>query len=243
GKWHLAPYTAYTAAGPFDRWPLGMGFEKYYGFLGGETDQWAPLLVQDNHFVDPPRREGYHLTEDLVDRAIASIRDQQQASTGRPFFAYLALGTAHAPLHAPKAHIDKYRGRFDQGWDAVRDETYHRQKALGLIPANTELPPRNPGVQPWADLTPDQKTVYARLQEVFAGFVDHADENLGRLFSALDEMQIRDSTLVIVLSDNGDRPGRAIPRLPAGTACGTFRGTGRNGHCAGDGTGRNRRNG
>ena len=203
GKWHLAPYTAYTAAGPFDRWPVGMGFEKYYGFLGGETDQWAPLLVQDNHFVDPPRREGYHLTEDLVDRAIAYIRDQQQASTGRPFFAYLALGAAHAPLHAPKAHIEKYKGRFDQGWDAVRDETYHRQKALGLIPADTELPPRNPGVQPWADLTPDQKTVYTRLQEVFAGYVDHADENLGRLFSALDEMEIRDNTLVIVLSDNG----------------------------------------
>ena len=103
GKWHLAPYTAYTAAGPFDRWPLGMGFEKYYGFIGGETDQWAPLLVQDNQFIDPPKREGYHLTEDLVDRAIAYIRDQQQASTGRPFFAYVALGAAHAPLHAPKA--------------------------------------------------------------------------------------------------------------------------------------------
>ena len=121
GKWHLAPYTAYTSAGPFDRWPLGMGFEKYYGFLGGETDQWAPLLVQDNHFIDTPKRPGYHLTEDLVDRTIASIRDQQQANTARPFFAYLALGACHAPLHAPKPFIDKYKGKFDQGWDKVRE--------------------------------------------------------------------------------------------------------------------------
>jgi arylsulfatase A-like enzyme len=203
GKWHLAPYTAYTAAGPFDHWPLGMGFEKYYGFLGGETDQWAPLLVQDNQFIDATRREGYHLTEDLVDHAIAFIRDQQQASTGRPFFEYLALGTAHAPLHAPKTFIEKYKGRFDQGWDAVRDETYRKQKSMGLIPADTDLPPRNPGVQPWAELTKDQKIVYSRLEEVFAGFVDHADQNLGRLFAALDEMQIRDNTLIIVVSDNG----------------------------------------
>jgi arylsulfatase A-like enzyme len=131
GKWHLTPYTAYTAAGPFDRWPLGMGFEKFYGFLGGETDQWAPLLVQDNQFIETPRREGYHLTEDLVDHTIGFIRDQLQASTGRPFFAYLALGTAHAPLHAPKDYIAKYKGRFDQGWDAVRDETYRRFAHLG----------------------------------------------------------------------------------------------------------------
>ena len=115
GKWHLAPYTAYTAAGPFDRWPLGMGFEKYYGFLGGETDQWAPLLVQDNRFVDPPKREGYHLTEDLIDRAIADIRDQQQASTGRPFFAYVALGTAHAPLHAPEEPHRQVQGPLRPG--------------------------------------------------------------------------------------------------------------------------------
>lgn len=206
GKWHLTPYTAYTAAGPFDHWPLGMGFEKFYGFLGGATDQWAPLLVQDNQFVAPPRREGYHLTEDLVDHTIAYIRDQQQVSTGRPFFAYLALGTAHAPLQAPKDYIAKYRGHFDQGWDAVREGTYQRQKAMGLILRDTELPPRNPGVQAWADLTKDQKAVYARLEEVFAGFLDHADHHLGRLFAALDDMKIRDDSLIIVLSDNGASP-------------------------------------
>ena len=112
GKWHLAPYTAYTAAGPFDRWPLGMGFEKYYGFLGGETDQWSPLLVQDNHFIDTPTRPGYHLTEDLADHAIADIRDQQQANTGRPFFSYLALGAAHAPLHAPRSSLRDIKERL-----------------------------------------------------------------------------------------------------------------------------------
>ena len=115
GKWHLAPYTAYTAAGPFDRWPLGMGFEKYYGFIGGETDQWAPLLVQDNHFIDPPKREGYHLTEDLVDRAIAYIRDQQQASTGRPFFAYLALGRGPRAVACPESPYRQVQGPLRPG--------------------------------------------------------------------------------------------------------------------------------
>ena len=186
GKWHLTPYTAYTSAGPFDHWPLGMGFEKYYGFLGGETDQWAPLLIQDNHFIDTPKRPGYHLSEDLVDHAISDIRDQQQANTGRPFFMYLALGAAHAPLHAPKAFIDKYKGQFDQGWDKVREETFERQKKLGVIPQNAELPPRNPGVDAWSDLNDVQRKVYARLQEVFAGFLDHADSQIGRLTTALD---------------------------------------------------------
>lgn len=203
GKWHLAPYTAYTSAGPFDRWPLGMGFEKYYGFLGGETDQWAPLLVQDNHFIDTPTRPGYHLTEDLVDRTISYIRDQQQANTGRPFFTYLALGACHAPLHAPKEYIAKYKGKFDQGWDQVRAESYERQKRLGIIPDGTVLPPSNPGIQAWSELTDTQKKVYTRLQEVFAGFLDHTDHHLGRLLTALDDLGIRDNTMVIVVSDNG----------------------------------------
>ena len=203
GKWHLAPYTAYTAAGPFDRWPLGMGFEKYYGFIGGETDQWAPLLVQDNSFIETPGRSGYHLTEDLVDHTIRYIRDVQQSNTGKPFFAYLALGAAHAPLHAPAEFINKYAGRFDQGWDKVREQTFERQKQLGIIPTDSVLPPRNANVAAWDELTPEQRKVYTRLQEVFAGFVDHADHHLGRLFGALDEMNIRDNTLIIVVSDNG----------------------------------------
>ena len=203
GKWHLTPYTAYTAAGPFDRWPLGMGFERYYGFLGGETDQWAPLLIQDNTMIETPKRTGYHLTTDLVDHTIASIRNLQQTSTGRPFFAYLALGACHAPLHAPKEYIDKYRGRFDQGWDKVREQTFERQKKLGIMPANAMLPPANPGVQPWDDLNADQRKVYAKLQEVFAGFLDHADHEIGRLYSALDELGITEHTLIILTSDNG----------------------------------------
>jgi arylsulfatase len=203
GKWHLTPYTAYTAAGPFDRWPLGMGFERYYGFLGGETDQWAPLLIQDNTMIETPKRQGYHLTTDLVDHTISYIRDLQQTSTGRPFFTYLALGACHAPLHAPKEHIEKYRGKFDQGWDKVREETFEKQKKLGIMPPNAKLPPSNPGVQAWSDLNADQRKVYARLQEVFAGFLDHADHEIGRLFSALDELGIADNTLIILTSDNG----------------------------------------
>jgi arylsulfatase len=203
GKWHLAPYTSYTAAGPFDRWPLGMGFEKFYGFIGGETDQFAPLLVQDNSFVEKTFSEGYHLSEDLVDHTIAYIRDQQQANTGRPFFTYLAFGAAHAPLGAPSPYIAKYKGRFDAGWDKTRVATWQRQLELGVIPPGTELPPSNPGVAAWDTLNQTQKTVYARLQEVFAGFLDHADAQIGRLMSALDDMGIRENTLVILVSDNG----------------------------------------
>ncbi|MFO0912759.1 MAG: arylsulfatase [Pirellulales bacterium] len=203
GKWHLTPYTAYTSAGPFDRWPLGQGFEKFYGFLGGETDQWAPLLVQDNTFIETPSKPGYHLTADLVDRTMLMIRDQQQANTGRPFFAYLALGANHAPLHAPPEFIQKYRGRFDQGWDQVREETLARQKALGIVPAATQLAPRDPQVRPWAELNETQRRVYCRLQETYAGMLDHADHHLGRLLTALDELGVRDNTLILVVSDNG----------------------------------------
>lgn len=203
GKWHLTPYTAYTAAGPFDRWPLGQGFEKFYGFLGGETDQWAPLLVRDNHLLDPITRPGYHLTEGLVDQAISDIRDQQQAQSGRPFFMYLSLAAAHAPLHAPKAFIDKYKGRFDQGWDKAREETHERQKKLGIVAPDQQLSPRDPMVSAWADLKPNEQKLYVRLQETFAGMVDHADQNLGRLFAALDQLGIAENTLIMVVSDNG----------------------------------------
>lgn len=203
GKWHLTPYTAYTAAGPFDRWPLGLGFERYYGFLGGETDQWAPLLVQDNSMIGTPTTPGYQLTADLVDKTLGYVRDQQQANTGRPFFAYLALGATHAPLHAPKEYIERYKGRFDQGWDTVREDTFARQKQLGIMPKDAQLPPINPGVSPWSELDDTQRKVYARLQEVFAGYLTYADHELGRLFSSLDDMGLADDTLIVLVSDNG----------------------------------------
>jgi arylsulfatase len=153
--------------------------------------------------IGTPTRPGYHLTTDLVDHTIASLRDLQQTSTGQPFFTYLALGACHAPLHAPQEFIDKYRGRFDQGWDKVREQTFERQKQLGIMPQNATLPPSNPGVQPWAELSADQRKVYTKLQEVFAGFLDHADHEIGRIFAALDEMGISDNTLIILTSDNG----------------------------------------
>src|SRR5207248_1825552 len=144
GKWHLAPRWEEAASGPFDRWPLGLGFERYYGFLAGDTNQWTPDLVCDNHFVEPPRgpAEGYHLTEDLADRAIRYVQDQQQASPGKPFFLYFATGATHAPHQAPAEWTDRYRGRFDAGWEAWRDEAFARQLELGVVPAGTTLADR-----------------------------------------------------------------------------------------------------
>src|SRR5690606_16925057 len=141
GKWHLAPRWEEHASGPFDRWPLGMGFERYYGFIGGDTNQFAPELVSDNGFVDAPRGpyDGYHVTEDLVDRAIRLVQDQQQVTPDKPFFLYLATGAVHAPHQAPPEWIEKYRGRFDQGWEKWREETFERQVAAGVVPDDTTL--------------------------------------------------------------------------------------------------------
>ena len=139
GKWHLTPQGEYSAAGPFERWPLGMGFERYYGFLGAETNQWAPELVRDNTHIEPPRtpEEGYHLTEDLVDQAIRMIQDQQQAEPRKPFFCYFATGAAHAPHQVPPEWVEPYVGQFDDGWEAWRQRAYDRQVAEGVDPART----------------------------------------------------------------------------------------------------------
>ena len=203
GKWHLTPTAEATAAGPFDRWPTGLGFERFYGFLPGETDQWHPILTSDNHRIPTPEREGYHVSEDLVDQAIRMIRDQQQVSSGRPFFSYVPFGAVHCPFHAPAEYIERYRGRFDAGWDVERQATFERQQQLGIVPADNELPPRNPGVKPWADLDPDARRLYARQMEVFAGMVDHTDAQIGRLIDALRDLDVLDDTVVMVLSDNG----------------------------------------
>ncbi len=203
GKWHLTPTAEATAAGPFDRWPLGLGFERFYGFLPGEVDQWHPILTSDNHRIPVPEREGYHVSEDLVDQALRMIRDQQQVASGRPFFLYLPFGAVHCPFHVPKEYIEPYRGAFDHGWDAVREETFQRQVALGIIPEGSTLPPRNPGVKPWDELSGDAQLVYARLMETFAGMVDHTDAQIGRFMDAMAEMNLVNDTMVMVMSDNG----------------------------------------
>jgi arylsulfatase A-like enzyme len=203
GKWHLTPAAQTSAAGPFDRWPLGQGFERFYGFHGGATDHWHPTLHRDNSRIRTPRREGYHLSEDLADESIAMLRNQQQAGTGNPFFLYLAFGAPHAPLHAPREYIERYRGKFDQGWDAVREETFARQIAMGIVPPGSTLPPRNPGIKAWTELSAEEQRLYARLQETFAGFTEHMDAQIGRVLGALDEMELAENTLVMLLSDNG----------------------------------------
>ncbi len=205
GKWHMTPKTDYSAAGPFGSWPLGMGFERFYGFLGAETSQWAPELVRDNTHVDAPRtpEEGYHLTEDLVDEAIRMIQDQQQAEARKPFFLHLAPGAAHAPHQVPPEWIEPYVGAFDDGWEAWRERVFERQVAAGIVPADTVLTERPSWVPEWSSLPAEQRRLFARYMEVFAGFMTHTDHHLGRLFDYLDDRGIADDTMVLVLSDNG----------------------------------------
>ena len=203
GKWHLMRMTDATAAGPFDYWPLARGFDRYYGFLSSLTDHWNPELFCDNHPIAKPQRAGYHLSEDLIDQAIHFIRDQQCARPGKPFFSYVALGACHSPHHVAPEYIARYQGQFDDGWDRVRERWYQRQLQLGVIPPGTPLTPRNEEVRAWASLTVDEKRVCARMQEVFAGFLEHTDEQVGRLVDHLAQIGQLDNTLFMVLSDNG----------------------------------------
>jgi len=205
GKWHLAPTNDISAAGPFDQWPLARGFDRFYGFLEGETDQFHPELVIDNHHVDPPAgpEDGYHLSEDLVDQLLRMINDSIGIRPDRPFFAYLPFGATHAPHQAPQAYLDKYRGRYDEGWDVIRDRWYARQLELGVTPPDTQLAPRNPGVEPWDELLENHQRVAARLQEAFAAFLDHTDDQIGRLVEGLADMGQLDNTILVVLADNG----------------------------------------
>lgn len=203
GKWHLAPYSSITPIGPFDQWPIARGFDHYYGFLWGETDQWHPQLWRDNGSCPTPSRQGYHLSEDLVDEAIRNISDVVSSGSSNPFFMYLAFGAAHAPHQAPSSYIDNYRGKFDEGWDAAREKALRIQIEKGIVPRETQLPPSNPDVPAWDDLDDDHKKLYARMQEVFAGFVEHTDAQIGRLVRFLDEEDILEDTLVVLLSDNG----------------------------------------
>ncbi|MEQ6901556.1 arylsulfatase [Nocardioides sp. YIM 152588] len=205
GKWHLTPSDERTPAGPFTHWPTGRGFERHYGFLGGDTSQWTPCLVDDASYVDAPRspEDGYHLNDDLADRAIGYLRDLRAYHPDRPFFLYYATGAAHAPHHAPQDWIDRYRGRFDHGWDVWREETFARQKEMGVVPADAELSPRPSWVQAWDDLSSDEQRFCARTMEVFAAFLAHTDAALGRVLDHIEAMGELDNTIVVVMSDNG----------------------------------------
>jgi arylsulfatase A-like enzyme len=205
GKWHLTPRNDRTASGPFDTWPLGLGFERYYGFLHGDANHWTPTLVADNHYVEPPARpeDGYHLSEDLVDTSLRFVHDQQHATPGKPFLLYLAPGAMHAPHHVAPEWSDRYRGRFDGGWERWRADAFERQLASGVVPSGTRLPDRPPWIQPWAELPADERRLYARFHEVFAGFLSHFDHQLGRLVAGLEDLGVLDDTLLIVTSDNG----------------------------------------
>ena len=205
GKWHLAPMEQCSAAGPFDQWPLARGFDRFYGFLEGETDQFHPDLVADNHPIEPPGKpdDGYHVTEDMVDQLLKMVSDSKGVRPDRPFFAYVPFGATHAPHQAPQAYLDKYRGKYDEGWDVVRQRWFERQLELGVIPDGTELAPLNPGVEPWDSLPENQQKVAARLQEAFAGFLDHTDDQIGRLVAGLEHLGEMDNTIFVVLADNG----------------------------------------
>jgi len=205
GKWHLTPSNHETAIGPYDRWPLARGFQRFYGFLGGDTSQWYPDLVYDNHQVEPPRtpEEGYHLTEDLVDKAVEFIADADQIDPAKPFYLHLCFGATHAPHHVPAEWSDRYKGMFDDGWDAYRETTFARQKELGIVPADAELSRHDPDVPDWDALPADARRLYARMMEVFAGFLSHTDHHLGRLLAFLDQLGKLDNTLIMLVSDNG----------------------------------------
>ncbi|MGE4322564.1 MAG: arylsulfatase [Sphingobium sp.] len=206
GKWHLAP--KYDDAPGHDKgsWPLQRGFDHFYGFLRGWTDQYKPELVKDNAPVPVPAKPGYHLTPDLIDQAIAAFGADTASGKDNPRFVYLALGTAHAPIQAPRSYIDAYGDTYAKGWDAIRAERFARQKQLGIIPAATVLPPINPGDRPWSSLTDQEKTVFARFMATYAGFITHADEEIGRLIAHLKQTGQYDNTLFVLLSDNGAAP-------------------------------------
>lgn len=203
GKWHLSNLANYAAAGPHPDWPLGRGFSRWYGFLGGYVDHWNPDLHEDNHPIRHQPRSGYHLSEDLVDHAIGQVRDHVTAARGRPFMTYLAFGAAHWPLHVPAPYIEKYRGCYDEGWDVTRERRFEKQKRLGIVPASAQLSPRNPGVPAWETLSPQARQGASRLQEAYAGFMEHTDTQIGRFVDYLAFIGELDNTIIVLLSDNG----------------------------------------
>jgi arylsulfatase len=201
GKYGVTPDEEATDAGPFDRWPTGKGFDHFFGFLGSQTDQYKPDLVEDQVHVKP---DGRHLTDQITDKAISYITKQQKAAPGKPFFLYYAPGAVHAPHQVEASWSDAYKGKFDEGWDVYREKVLANQKKLGVIPANAVLPERNPLIADWKKLTPDQKKVYARFMEVYAGYLTYTDHEIGRVVNYLKESKQLDNTLIFVaIGDNG----------------------------------------
>ncbi|MFT7608755.1 MAG: arylsulfatase A-like enzyme [Candidatus Aldehydirespiratoraceae bacterium] len=204
GKWHLVPRDQ-RASGPFNMWPTGVGFERYYGFLNGETNQWTPNLIRDQQHVEPPATpdEGYHLDADLADEAITQLRSLHIHNPDRPFLLWYATGAPHAPHQVAPEWIEPFAGRFDSGWDVMREETFARQKALGVVPADAELSARPEWVEAWDDIDPDRRRLYARMMEVYAGFLAHTDHHIGRVLDEIERLGQADNTIVMAVSDNG----------------------------------------
>jgi arylsulfatase len=206
GKWHNTPAEQTTSKGPFEYWPTGYGFEYFYGFLAGEASQYEPSMVRNTTTVSPHElhREGYHVTEDIADDAIHWLREQQAFAPDKPFFMYWATGAAHGPHHVPKEWADKYKGKFDDGWDAYRERTFERAKSMGWIPADAKLTPRADSLASWDSIPEDEKPFQRRLMEVFAGFTEHADHHAGRVIDEIERQGRLDNTLVFYIwGDNG----------------------------------------
>lgn len=204
GKWHNTPTTDVTPSGPFDQWPTGLGFNYFYGFMAGEASQYEPMLYENTVAVDYPKTKDYHLTEDLADHAITFMRQQRMSHPDKPFMIYFAPGAVHGPHQVAKKWADKYKGKFDQGWEELRKEIYKRQKDMDIIPANAELTDIDPTMTKWADIPENQREFQSRLMEVYAGFLEHTDAQYGKLIDELDNLGIRENTLVIYINgDNG----------------------------------------
>lgn len=203
GKWHLAPETEDGTPGKNQSWPLQRGFDSFYGFFLGWTDQYHPKLIEGNSRIAAPDTDGYHFSVDITDRAIAALPAPHSGQKTKPRFIYLAYGAGHAPIQVPRPWIDAYAGVYEKGWDAMREERLARQKALGIVPAATILPDRNPGDRPWSELTPNERTVFARFMATYAGFISHTDAQIGRLVQHLKETGQFDDTLIVFMSDNG----------------------------------------
>jgi arylsulfatase A-like enzyme len=204
GKCHEVPPWEISNSGPQDRWPTRSGFEKFYGFLGGETNQWAPLIYDGVTMVKTPEDPDYHFTTDMTNQAISWVSLQQALTPDKPFFIYYAPGATHAPHHVPNEWIEKFRGKFDQGWDKIREETIERQKKMGIIPENTVLAQKPDDIKDWEVLSADEKKLFARQMEVYAGFAAHTDHEIGRLVSAIEELGAMDNTLIFYIAgDNG----------------------------------------